>query len=88
MALQAVFDTLVITGVAIVPVAMATLAWSMMQSDVFGRVVGGVALALSMAGAVGGAGAVIVGPDFAGIQVAMLSMVVFHAIVGWRMLRS
>ncbi len=87
-ALQAVFNTLLVTGVAIVPFAMVTLAWSLIKNGAVGRLSGGIALALGAAAAVGGAAGVIGGADSPGVPVAVLSMLVYHAIIGWRLVRS
>ncbi len=85
---QAIFNTLLVTGAAIAPLAMVVLAWSLIKTQVVGRIAGGVALALAVVASVGGAAGVIGGSDSPGVPAAVLSMTVFHAVVGWRMTRA
>lgn len=87
-AVQAVFNTLLVTGAAIVPVAMVAIAWSLLSAGLLGRLSGGIALAISVLGVVGGAIAIVAGANSAGVQLAVLSMLVFHAVVGWRLFRG
>jgi hypothetical protein len=85
---QILFNALLVTGVAIVPVAMAALGWSLMRTQVIGRLSGVVALSLGVVASIGGAAGVIAGPSSPGVAIAVLVMVIFHALVGWRMVRS
>jgi len=87
-AVQAVFNALLVTGAAIVPVAMVAIAWSLKAAGLVGRFSGGIALAMSLLGLVGGVIAVVAGANSVGVQIAVLSMLCFHAIVGWRLARS
>lgn len=84
---QAIFDTLLVTGAAIVPLAMIAVSWSLIRTHVVDRLSGGVALALGIVGSVGGAAGVIAGPGSPGVPVAMLAMFGFHAVIGWRLSR-
>lgn len=86
-AVQSVFDTLLVTGAAIVPVAMAVVAWSLHRAEAIGRISGLFAVGLGVVGSIGGAAAVIGGPSSPGVIASVLSMIVFHVVVGWRLVR-
>lgn len=85
---QILFNALLVTGAAIVPVAMVALGWSLMRTQVLGRVSGVAALSLGVVASIGGAAGVIAGPDSPGVPIAVLTMVIFHALVGGRIVRS
>lgn len=85
--LQALFNTLLVVGVAIVPLAMLGTAWALFRTETVGRVVGGVALALGIVGSIGGIAGVVGGSGSPGVPVAVLAMLVFHGLVGWRLTR-
>ncbi|MEL6983375.1 MAG: hypothetical protein AAFO29_13200 [Actinomycetota bacterium] len=85
---QILFNALLVTGAAIVPVAMVALGWSLMRTQVLGRVSGVAALSLGVVASIGGAAGVVAGPDSPGVPIAVLTMVIFHALVGGRIVRS
>lgn len=87
-AIQAVFDTLLVTGAAIVPAAMVGTVWALWRAGLVSRVSGAAALAFSVVGVVGSIVAVIGGANSSGVELAVLAMLGFHAVVGWRLTRS
>lgn len=79
---QSVFDTMLTTGVLLVPIGIVLLGIAMRSSRDFGSSLANVALGL---GAVGIVGAVIavVSPGSMFSALAVLAIVVFHLISGW-----
>ena len=86
---QALLDTLLVTGVAIVPLAVVALWRPLVRSKVVGRFSGGAVLALGLIGSVGGAAAVATADvGSAGIVIAVLSLIVVQTVIAWRLVRA
>ena len=82
---QSVFDTMLATGVLLVPIGIVLIGIAMRSAAVFGSRLSWAAIAL---GAVGVVGAVIaiVDPGSVFSAASVLAIVVFHAITGWKTL--
>jgi len=83
---QSVFDTMLTTGVLLVPIGIVLLGIAMRSAAEFGPRLGLAALTLGAVGVVGAVTA-IVDPGSAFTAASVLAIVVFHAITGWRTLR-
>ncbi len=82
---QSVFDTMLITGVLLVPIGMIFLGLAMREATAYGSRLSWLAIGLGLVGTVGGVIAVVEpGSLFAALSV--LAMVIFHLTVGWRTL--
>jgi hypothetical protein len=83
---QSVFDTMLTTGVLLVPIGIVLLGVAMRRTPAFGSRLAVLAIGL---GAVGVIGAVIavVDPGSMFSAVSVLAMVVFSLFVGWRTLK-
>lgn len=83
---QSVFDTMLATGVLLVPIGIVLLGVAMRRASAFSVRIAGLTIGLGVLGAVG---AVISIVDTASDASAasVLAIVVFHLITGWRTLR-
>ena len=83
---QSVFDTMLTTGVLLVPIGIVLLGVAMRSAPAFGS---GLAILAIVLGAVGIIGAVIavVDPGSMFSAVSVLAIVVFHVSTGWRTLK-
>ena len=83
---QSVFDTMLATGVLLVPIGFVLFGIAMWRATAFGPGLAKLSIGL---GAVGIAGATIavVEPGSAFAAASVLAMVVFHLITGWRTLK-
>ena len=83
---QSIFDTMLATGVLLVPIGIFLLGVAMRKAPRFGARLGLVAMALGVAGVVGAAWEIVdTASDVS--AAAVLAIVVFHLITGWRTLR-
>ncbi len=83
---QSIFDTMLATGVLLVPIGILLLGFAMRNADGFGDRLGFGAIALGVAGLVGAAWEIIdTASDVS--AAAVLAIVVFHLTTGWRTLR-
>ena len=83
---QSVFDTMLATGMLLVPVGIGLLGVAMRAGTVFGQRMGWLAVGLGIAGAIGAVIA-IVDPGSMFSAVAALTVVVFTLAAGWKTLR-
>ena len=84
-AAQSVFDTMLATGLLLVPIGIALMGLAMRGGHLYGRWLPWVAISLGLVGTVGAVvEAVDTDSDFSAFSV--LAMVVFHLLVGWRTL--
>ena len=84
---QSIFDTMLATGLLLVPTGMVLLGLAMMQSPDFGRRLGQVAIGLGAIGVIGAVIAIVV-PGSAFSALSVLVITVFHLITGRRTLMS
>lgn len=82
---QSVFDTMLATGVLLVPIGIVLLGIAMRSAAAFGPRLSWTAIALGVVGVVGAVIAIIV-PGSAFSAASVLAIVMFHAITGWRTL--
>jgi hypothetical protein len=82
---QSVFDTMLATGVLLVPIGIALLGVAMRKSPAFGRRIARLTVTLGVVGFMGAAIAVVV-PGSESSAAAVLTIVVFHLVSGWRTL--
>jgi hypothetical protein len=80
---QAMFNALLITGLAIVPISLLGLGVAMLGAPAFGRGVGWMSVGLGVVGVVAAVGAVV--DPFSPIAVVgVLALIVFHLVLGWK----
>lgn len=82
---QSVFDTMLATGVLLVPIGIVLLGIAMRGASAFGRRLTAFTFGLGIAGIVGAAIAIVV-PGSAFAAVGVLAIVAFCAGTGWRLL--
>ncbi|NNE97223.1 MAG: DUF4386 family protein [Acidimicrobiales bacterium] len=83
---QSIFDTMLATGVLLVPIGIILLGVAMWIAPGFGVRLGLVAMVLGVAGLIGAAWEIVdTASDVS--AAAVLSIVVFHLISGWRTLK-
>ncbi len=83
---QSVFDTMLATGVLLVPIGILLLGVAMRRAPAFGSGLAGLAIGLGILGTIGAAIAV-VDPGSAFSAGSVLAMVVFNLAAGWRTLK-
>lgn len=83
---QVMFNALLVEGLVILPIGLVLLGLGMLGAPTFGRLLGWVGVGL---GIVAAAAAVLllVEPMSAVAVVGVLSLIVFHLVVGWRLFR-
>ncbi len=82
---QSVFDTMLATGVLLVPIGIVLFGVAMRSTPVFGPRLTLLTMALGTVGIIGGAIAVI-DPGSAASAASVLAIAVFHLSTGWRTL--
>ena len=80
---QGIFETLLVTGLFIVPIGYLVLGVAMFGAPAFGRWFGTMSVGLGVAG-IGAAAALLVGPVSEIAVVGVLALIVFHLVVGWK----
>lgn len=80
---QSVFDTMLATGVLLVPIGLVLMGFAMRRAPVFGTRLAWATVALGTLGIIGATTAVIV-PGSAASAASVLAIAVFHLTVGWR----
>ena len=83
---QSVFDTMLATGVLLVPIGIALLGLAMRRAPAFGPRLALLAIAVGVAGTVGAVIGV-VDPGSLFLAVGVLAIAVFHLTAGWRTLQ-
>ncbi len=81
---QSVWDTMLATGVLLVPIGLFLLGMAMRASEAFGRRAAMTAMALGSIGTIGATIAVI-DPGSMFSALAVLAIAVFHVVTGWRL---
>ncbi|MFW2380468.1 MAG: hypothetical protein ACN4GZ_01830 [Acidimicrobiales bacterium] len=85
-AAQSVFDTMLATGVLLVPIGITLFGIAMWNAPAFGRRIAQVAVGLGILGTIGAVIAVVV-PGSAFSAAAVLAIVLFHLVTGLRTLK-
>lgn len=83
---QSIFDTMLATGLLLVPVGMVLLGIAMTESPSFGRRLGQFAIGLGAVGTIGATVGIVV-PDSDASAASVLVIVLFHLGIGWRTLK-
>ena len=82
----AVFDALLIAGLVITTIGVICLGVAMLKSPKFGKGIGWISVLLGVAGVVGATFA-LCAPDSPVVVVAMVGLIVFCAVAGWKTYR-
>ncbi|WP_336345802.1 hypothetical protein [Halalkalicoccus ordinarius] len=80
---QGMFDTLLVTGLFIVPMGYLLLGVAMFGAPAFGKWFGSMSLGLGVAGIVA-VSALLTGPVSEIAAVGIFALIVFHLAVGWK----
>jgi len=83
---QSVFDTMLVTGVLLVPIGIVLLGVAMRRTPAFGTNIAAFSIVVGIAGTLGAAIEVVDTTSDASAA-AVLAIAVFHLVVGWRTLR-
>lgn len=84
---QSVFDTMLVTGVLLVPIGIGLLGVAMRTTPGFGIRFAVVSIVLGIAGTLGAATEVVF-PESDASAAAVLIIAVFHLVVGWRTIEN
>ena len=82
----AVFDALLIAGLVIATIGVICLGAAMIKSPRFGRWIGWISVFLGVAG-VAAATFALCDPDSPVAAIAMVGLIIFHAVAGWKTYR-
>jgi len=85
-ATQGIFDALLITGLAILPISLIVLGMGMLATPAFGKSYGGVSIVLGVLG-VAAAVVVLVDPASPIAAVGVFALIIFHLVLGWKVYR-
>lgn len=80
---QGIFDTLLVTGLFIVPIGYLVLGVAMFGAPSFGKRFGSMSVGLGVAGLIA-ASALLIGPVSEIAVIGILALIVFHLVVGWK----
>jgi hypothetical protein len=85
-ATQGIFDTLLVTGLLVLPVGLMALGLAMRSTPAYGPRVGSLAVGL---GAVGFASALVNIVEVSGLaSISVFALIAFHVVVGWKTFRQ
>ena len=82
-ATQGILDQLLVTGLLLVPIGVIALGVAMLRTPAFGKAFGGVSVVLGVLGVAAGV-VVVIDPSSAIAIVGILSLIVFHIALGWK----
>jgi len=85
-ATQGIFDALLITGLAIMPISLIVLGMGMLATLAFGKSYGGVSIVLGVLG-VAAAVVMLVDPASPIAAVGIFALIIFHLVLGWKVYR-
>lgn len=85
-ATQGVFDALLVAGLTLEPLGVVLLGAAMLGTPAFGKGLGGVSIALGVAGTVA-ATVLLIDPESAAAAVGVFALIIFHIAVGVRVYR-
>lgn len=83
----AMFDALLYTGLAILPLGTLILGRAMFNHFAFGKAFGWLSIVLGAAGVLA-AIAVLVNPQSSLAAIGIFSLIIFHIVLGWRVFRA
>lgn len=78
-----IFDALLFTGLAIVAAGLTTLGGAMLGSPAFGKVLGWLTVVIGVLGIAAGV-VLLIDPGSSIAAISVLSLIIFHIIVGWK----
>jgi hypothetical protein len=85
-ATQGIFKALFVTGLVLLPIGVIALGVAMLGTPAFGKGVGGVSVVIGILGVVAGI-VLLLDPGSSIAIVSVLSLMVFHIAVGWKVYR-
>jgi hypothetical protein len=85
-ATQGIFNALFVTGLVLLPIGVIALGVAMLGTPAFGKGVGGVSVVIGILGVVAGI-VLLIDPGSSVAIVSVLSLIVFHIAVGWKVYR-
>ncbi len=83
---QGIFNALFVTGLVLLPIGVIALGVAMLGTPAFGKGVGGVSVVIGILGVVAGI-VLLIDPGSSIAFVSVLSLIVFHIAVGWKVYR-
>ena len=81
-----IFNALLVTGLVLLPIGVTALGVGMLGTPAFGKGVGGVSVVIGILGVVAGI-VLLIDPGSSIAVVNVLSLIVFHIAVGWKVYR-
>jgi hypothetical protein len=85
-ATQGIFSAFLVTGLVLLPIGVLALGVAMLGTPAFGKGVGGVSVGIGIVGVVAGI-VLLIDPGSSIAIVSVLSLIVFHIAVGWKVYR-
>ena len=85
-ATHGIFNALLVTGLVLLPIGVTALGVAMLGTPAFGKGVGGVSVVIGILGVVAGI-VLLIDPGSSIAIVSVLSLIVFHIAVGWKVYR-
>jgi hypothetical protein len=85
-ATHGIFNALLVTGLVLLPIGVTALGVGMLGTPAFGKGVGGVSVVIGILGVVAGI-VLLIDPGSSIAVVIVLSLIVFHIAVGWKVYR-
>ena len=85
-ATHGIFNALLVTGLVLLPIGVIALGVAMLGTPAFGKGVGGVSVVIGILGVVAGI-VLLIDPGSSIAIVSVLSLIVFHIAVGWKVYR-
>ncbi len=85
-ATQGILDALLVTGLLLLPIGVIALGVAMLGTPAFGKGVGGVSVVIGVVGVIAGV-VLLIDPGSPIAIVSVLSLIVFHIAVGWKVYR-
>jgi hypothetical protein len=82
-ATQGILDALLVTGLLLLPIGVIALGVAMFGAPAFGKGFGGASVVLGLTGIVA-ASVVLIDPTSPIAAVAILALIIFHLVLGWK----
>ena len=83
---EGIFNALFVTGLVLLPIGVIALGVAMFKAPAFGKGFGGLSVVLGILGVVAGI-VLLIDPGSSIAVVSVLSLIVFHIAVGWKVYR-
>lgn len=85
-ATHGIFNTLLVTGLVLLPIGVIALGVAMFKAPAFGKGFGGLSVVIGILGVVAGI-VLLIDPGSSIAVVIVLSLIVFHLVLGWKVYR-